>query len=76
VFFGLVWFGLFGGFGFYWGREVIVMVSPRSPGCPETLSVDQTGLKLTEILLPLPPECWRPVLKTKTKNRTQTSNII
>jgi hypothetical protein len=20
--------------------------------------VDQTGLKLTEILLPLPPECW------------------
>ena len=26
--------------------------------CPETLSVDQAGLELTEICLSLPPECW------------------
>ena len=26
--------------------------------CPGTHSVDQAGLKLTEICLPLPPECW------------------
>ena len=34
-----------------------------SLGCPSILSVSQTGLKLTEIPLPLPPECWdqRPV---------------
>jgi hypothetical protein len=28
-----------------------------SPGCPGSQSVDQTGLELTEIHLPLPPEC-------------------
>ncbi|CAH6888699.1 Scfd2 [Phodopus roborovskii] len=27
-------------------------------GCPGTCSVDQVGLELTEICLPLPPECW------------------
>ena len=26
--------------------------------CPGTHSVDQAGLELTEICLPLPPECW------------------
>ena len=26
--------------------------------CPGTSSVDQAGLELTEIRLPLPPECW------------------
>jgi hypothetical protein len=30
----------------------------NSPGCPGTCYVDQTGLELTEIPLPLPPECW------------------
>ena len=30
-------------------------VSLCSPGCPRTYSVDQTGLKLTEICLPLSP---------------------
>ena len=30
----------------------------NSPGCPGTSSVDQAGLELTEICLPLPPECW------------------
>jgi hypothetical protein len=50
--FGLVWFGLVW-FGFQ------DRVSLCSPGCPGTHSVDQAGLKLTEILLPLPPECWR-----------------
>ena len=30
-------------------------VSLCSPGCPETCSVDQAGLELTEIRLPLPP---------------------
>jgi hypothetical protein len=34
-------------------------VSLCSPGCPGTLSVEpNTGLKLTENLLPLPPEWW------------------
>ena len=33
-------------------------VSPCSPGCPGTLSVDQAGLKFIEIHLPLPPERW------------------
>jgi hypothetical protein len=32
-------------------------VSLCSPGCPGTHSVDQAGLELTEIHLPLPPEC-------------------
>jgi hypothetical protein len=27
-------------------------------GCPRTHSVDQAGLKITEIHLPLPPKCW------------------
>ena len=29
-----------------------------SPGCPGTCLIDQAGLQLTEIYLPLPPECW------------------
>lgn len=29
-----------------------------SPDCPGTCFEDQTGLKLTEIHLPLLPECW------------------
>ena len=33
-------------------------VSLCSPGCPGTRSVDQAGLELTEIHLPLPPERW------------------
>jgi hypothetical protein len=37
----------------FWDR-----VSLCSPGCPGTHSVVQTGLKLTEILLPLLPRCW------------------
>jgi hypothetical protein len=32
-------------------------VSLYSPVCPETYSVDQTDLELTEICLPLSPEC-------------------
>ena len=37
--------------------------SPRqgylcNPGYPGTHSVDQAGLELTDIHLPLPPECW------------------
>ena len=40
-------------FCFVWDR-----VSLYSPGCPGTHPVGQAGLKLTEILLPLPPECW------------------
>ena len=30
----------------------------RFRACPETCSVGQAGLELTEILLPLPPKCW------------------
>jgi hypothetical protein len=33
-------------------------VSLGSSGCPGTHFVDQAGLELTEIHLPLPPECW------------------
>ena len=29
-----------------------------SPGCPETHTVAQAGLELTDIHLPLPPKCW------------------
>jgi hypothetical protein len=32
-------------------------VSQHSSGCPGTQYVDQDGLELTEIHLPLPPEC-------------------
>ncbi|CAO2589176.1 hypothetical protein LEMLEM_LOCUS5296 [Lemmus lemmus] len=28
------------------------------PGCPGTHFIDQTGLELTEIHLPLPPKFW------------------
>ena len=30
----------------------------NSPDCPELALVDQASLELTEIFLPLPPECW------------------
>ena len=33
-------------------------VSLCSPGCFGTHHVDQAGLELTEIDLPLPPKCW------------------
>jgi hypothetical protein len=33
-------------------------VSLCSLGCPRTSSLDQAGLKLTEISLPLPTVCW------------------
>lgn len=33
-------------------------VSLSSSSCPETSYVDQAGLQLTEISLPLPPKCW------------------
>ena len=33
-------------------------VSMYSPSCLGTYFIDQAGLKLTEICLPLPPECW------------------
>jgi hypothetical protein len=33
-------------------------VSLSSPGFPGIHSVDQDALELTEILLPLSPECW------------------
>jgi hypothetical protein len=41
----------------YVGWWVQDRVSLCSPGCPETQSVDQAGLKLIETHLPLPPEC-------------------
>lgn len=33
-------------------------VSLSSPGCPRAHYVDQADLKLTEILLTMPPKCW------------------
>ena len=38
---------------FFWNG-----VSLCSRGCPGTSSVDQAGLKLTDIHLPLPSVCW------------------
>jgi hypothetical protein len=39
-----------------------------SSGYPGTCYIDQASLKLTEILLPLPPQCWHercvPVCQT------------
>ena len=44
------------------GEKILVFVfqdrvSLYSPGCPRTHFVDQAGLALTEISLPLPLEC-------------------
>ena len=47
----LMWLG-FCLFVLFWYRILFL-----APGCPATRSVDQAGLKLTEIRLPLPPEC-------------------
>jgi hypothetical protein len=33
-------------------------VSLYIPGCPETHSINEAGLELIEICLPLPPEFW------------------
>lgn len=33
-------------------------VSLYIPGYLRTLHIDQAGLKLTKICLPLPPQCW------------------
>jgi hypothetical protein len=45
------------GFFFFWGGGFQDSVSLYSPGCPGTHFVDQAGSN-SEILLPLPPECW------------------
>jgi hypothetical protein len=55
----LVWFG----FGFFFLILVLALVSQDRvslyiPDCLRTHSIDQAGLKLTEIHLPLPPDCW------------------
>jgi hypothetical protein len=44
-------------FHLFWGRASLCNI-----GCPGTYYVDQAGLKLTEIPLPLTLECWE--LKT------------
>ena len=48
-----IWIGFLFVCLFVWNR-----VSLCSSGSPGTHSIDQAGLKLTEILLPMPPECW------------------
>jgi hypothetical protein len=50
---GLVWFGLV-----WFGLVFQDRVSLSNPGCPGTHSLDQDGLKVTEIQLPLPPKHW------------------
>ena len=45
-------------FGWLVGWFLETRVSLCSPVCPGTHSVDQAGLRLTEIHLPLPPKCW------------------
>ena len=47
-----------GGEGAREGFFIGDMVSLHSPGCPGTSYIDQARFKLTEISLPLPPECW------------------
>jgi hypothetical protein len=42
----------------YFNFNLHDMVSSCSFSLPGTGSVDQAGLKFTEILLPLPHECW------------------
>jgi hypothetical protein len=37
---------------------VLYRVSLCSPGCLRTCSVDQAGLELTEVRLPLSHKCW------------------
>jgi len=46
--------GLVFDFFFFWGRVSLY----SSPQCPGTHPVDQDGLKLGEIRLPLPPKHW------------------
>ena len=53
-------------FGFVWTFVCLLLscfifwvrVSLCSSGCPGTHYVNQAGLKLTEICLPLPVKCW------------------
>jgi len=49
-------------FLFVWLIDCFLVFEDRfslcSPGCPETHSIDQAGLKFTDISLPLPPKCW------------------
>ena len=42
---------------FFWYFVFQDRVSLYSPGCPGILFVDQAAPELTEIHLPLPPEC-------------------
>lgn len=42
-------------FTFFFFKESISLCSPNWPG---NCDVDQTSLKLTEVCLTLPPECW------------------
>jgi hypothetical protein len=57
-FFWGVFFFFFGCFGFGFGFFFRDRVSLCSSGCPGTHFVDQAGLELREIHLPLPPKCW------------------
>jgi hypothetical protein len=42
---------------FFFHVSLVFSTPLCSPGCPRTHSVDQAGLKLIKISLPLPPEC-------------------
>lgn len=61
-------------------------VSLWSPDCPRTQYVDQSGLELSEIWLPLPPECWESkvctmminyhlIFETRTLNEPRASQF-
>ena len=45
---------------FFWAQDIQgLLVFLCNPGCSGTHSVDQAGLELTELHLPLsPPKCW------------------
>jgi hypothetical protein len=50
-----LWFAQFFFSFLFWNFETGSLCGPGHPG---TYYVHQAGLKLTEVYLPLPPECW------------------
>lgn len=55
----------------------VLVQSLYGPGCPRIPYVAQAGLRLAEIHLPLPRECWdRSKLKSLKQDRTNIRTVI
>ena len=55
----------------------VLIQSLYGPGCPRIPYVDQAGLRLAEMHLPLPPEWWdTSKLKSLKQNRTNIWTVI